>query len=84
MDAGSTQNRVIKHTEVLQITCTPDELSKMAKPIFKRIKDECENDAGCTADFNTYDSLEKAQAALQRWLGRYNKEGALLVKILKP
>jgi len=83
-DAGSSQNRVIKHTEILQITCTPDELSKMAKPIFKRMADECENDAGCTGDFNIYDSLEKAQTALQRWLGRHNKNGTLLVKILKP
>jgi hypothetical protein len=56
----------------------------MAKPIFKKMADECENDAGCTRDFNTYDSLEKAQAALQRLLGRHNKNGTLLVKILKP
>lgn len=83
-DAGSSQNRVIKHTEVLQITCTAEELSKMAKPIFKRIADECENDAGCTSDLNTFDSMEKALSALQRWLGRYNKNGNLLVKILNP
>jgi hypothetical protein len=83
-DSGSSQNRVIKHTEILQITCTWDELSKMAQPIFKRIADECENEAGCTSDFNIYDSMEKAQAALKRWLTRYNKDGALLVKILKP
>ncbi|MFL5808895.1 MAG: hypothetical protein ACJ749_05195 [Flavisolibacter sp.] len=84
IDVGSSQNRVIKHTEIQQITCTQDELSKMAGPIFKRIEDECENDGGCTSDFNTYDSMEKAQAALQRWLGRYNDHGSLLVKILKP
>jgi hypothetical protein len=82
LDAGSSQNRVIKHTEISQITCTPDELSKMAEPVFKRIKDECENDAGCTSDFNTYDSIEKAQSALKRWLARYNTDGAMLVKIL--
>jgi hypothetical protein len=84
MDAGSSQNRVIKRTEILQITCTRDELSKMAQPIFKRLADECENDSGCTGDFNTYDSMEKAQAALKRWLDRHNKNGNLLVKILKP
>jgi hypothetical protein len=84
LDAGSSQNRVIKHTEISQITCTQDELSKMAQPIFKRLANECENDAGCTGDFNTYDSMEKAQAALQRWLKQYNKNGTLLVKILKP
>jgi hypothetical protein len=83
-DAGSSQNQVIKHTEIAQITCTQAELSKMAQPIFKRIKDECENDAGCTSDFNTYDSMEMAQSALKRWLERYNKNGTLLVKILKP
>jgi hypothetical protein len=83
-DAGSSQNHVIKRTEILQITCTRDELSKMSQPIFKRLKDECENDSGCTGDFNIYDSKEKAQSALQRWLERYNKNGTLLVKILKP
>jgi hypothetical protein len=84
MDQGSSQNRVIKHTEVLQITGTPDDLSRMADPVFKRIKDECENDAGCTSDLNTYDTREKAEAALQRWLGRFNKNGSLLVKIVRP
>jgi hypothetical protein len=83
IDAGSSQNNVIKRTEILQITGTRNELSKMARPVFKRIADECENDGGCTSDFNTYDSMENAQAALQRWLGRYNKNGTLLVKILK-
>jgi hypothetical protein len=83
-DAGSSQNHVIKHTEILQITCTPDELSRMAKPIHKRIADECENEGGCTNDFNIYNSLEKAQAALERSLGRYNKNGTLIVKILNP
>ena len=84
IDRGSSQNHVIKHTEIAQITCIPEELTKMAKPIFKKIADECENDGGCSSDFNTYDSMEKAQAALQRWLGRYNKTDTLIVKILKP
>jgi len=84
IDAGSSQNRVIKHTEILQATCTPDDLSKIAESLFKRKADECENEAGCSGDFNTYDSMENAQAALKRWLGRYNKNGTLLVKILKP
>ncbi|TDX00385.1 M1 aminopeptidase family protein [Dinghuibacter silviterrae] len=84
IDAGSSQNRVIKHTEIQQITCTREELSKMARPIFKKIADECENEAGCSSDFNTYDSMEKAQAALQRWLKRRNKDGVLVVKILTP
>jgi hypothetical protein len=84
MDAGSLQNHVIKHTEIAQLTCTPEDLKKMAMPIFKKLADACENDAGCTGDFNTYDSMEQAQAALQRWLTRYNKRGNLVVKILKP
>lgn len=83
MDAGSSQNRVIKHTEIREITCTREELSKMADPIFKKLKEECENDAGCSADFNTYDSMEKAETALKRWLDRHNKPG-MQVKILKP
>jgi hypothetical protein len=84
IDVGSSQNRVIKHTEISQITCTPDELPKMSNPVFTRLSDECENEGGCSSDFNTYDSLEKAQAALKRWLERYNKDGTLLVKILYP
>lgn len=84
MDVGSSQNRVIKHTEIAQITCTWDELTKMAQPVFEKIAAECENDGGCTRDFNIYESMEKAQAALKRWLERHNKDGKLLVKTLKP
>lgn len=83
MDAGMSQNRIIKHTEIREITCTREELSKMADPIFDRLKAECENEAGCSADFNTYDSMEKAETALKRWLDRHNKPG-MQVKILKP
>jgi hypothetical protein len=74
---------VIVHTEIKQITCTPDELRKMAEPIFKKIHDGCENAAGCTGDFNTYDTMEMATAALQRWLKRWNEKNNMLVRILK-
>ncbi|HYF32160.1 MAG TPA: hypothetical protein VD993_13650 [Chitinophagaceae bacterium] len=84
IDAGSSQNRVIKHTEISQITCTPEELSKFAKPIWQRILDVCENDAGCSSELNTYDSMEKAQAALKRWLEWYNTGNRLVVKVVKP
>ena len=84
MDAGSSQNRVIWHTEIRQLTCTPAEFSKMAEPVFKKLAEACENETGCTGDLNTYESMEKAQAALQRWLGQHNKNGRLVVKILKP
>lgn len=84
VDIGSSQNNVIKHTEIGTITCTQDSLSKMAAPIFKKLHNECENEAGCTGDFNTYDSMQKAEAALKRWLGRWNKDGKLIVKILQP
>lgn len=83
MDAGLSQNRIIKYTEIREITCTREELSKMADPIFDRLKAECENEAGCSADFNTYDSMEKAETALKRWLDRHNKPG-MEVRILKP
>ena len=83
-DIGSSQNNMIVHTEIGQITCTQEELSKMATPISIRVQEECRNDAGSTSDFNTYDSKETAEAALKRWLGRYNKNGTMLVKILKP
>lgn len=83
-DISSSQNKMIVHTEIGQITCTKQELSKLANTIGPRVKEECKNDSGSTSDFNTYDSMEDAQAALKRWLERYNKNGAMLVKILKP
>jgi hypothetical protein len=83
LDMGSPQNRVIVHTEIKQITCTPEELSKMAGPVFKQIHDGCENAGGCTSDFNTYDTMEIATAALQRWLKRWNEKNNMLVKVLK-
>ena len=83
-DAGSSQNRVIKHTRIAEITCMPNELSIMAEPIFKKLGDECENDSGCYSDFNTYASREMAESALQRWLNVHNKEGKLTVKVLEP
>lgn len=84
IDAGSKQNQVIKHTEITSITCTREELSRMAQPIFKKIIDECENEGGCTSDFNTYDTMEQAQAGLKRWLETNNKSGTLVIKTLKP
>ena len=84
IDLGSSQNRVIKHTEVLEATCTYDELSKRVEPIFKVMNDECENEAGCDNEFNTYDSREFAEKRLNVWLNRYNKNGTMLVKIVKP
>ena len=47
IDAGSSQNKVIKHTEVLEFTCTPEEFSKIEEAIYK--KAECENEGGCSA-----------------------------------
>lgn len=84
VDVGSSQNHVIKHTEIKQISCSDEELSKMADPIFKRIDDECENDGGCTSDINTFNSFENAQNALQKWLKRAIVNGVMQVKILKP
>ena len=84
VDAGSSQNHVFKHTEVLEVTCTADELSKVANPIFKRIAYECENEGGCSSEFNTYDSREKAQQRLLFWINRAKKHGNMIEKILKP
>ena len=55
----------------------------MAEPIFKRFIEACENEGGCNCDFNTYDSQEKAEAALQRWLERHDKSGKMKVKKLE-
>jgi len=83
-DAGSSQNKVIKYTEIKEKTCTQVELSDMSKAIFKRFENECENESGCYSNFNIYDSMEMAQSALKRWLERNNKNGTMFVKILKP
>ncbi len=83
IDPGTSQNNIIKHTRVLQVTCKPSELSAVAEPYFKKLGEECENESGCTRDFNTYDSMEKAEMALKRWLGRYNPDGKMQVKILQ-
>jgi hypothetical protein len=84
VDAGSSQNHVVRHTEVLHFTGTPDELSKMAGPIFQKIDKECENEGGCSSEFNTYDSKEKAEQRLQFWINRANKKGNMIVKVLNP
>jgi len=81
-DIGSSQNKMIVHTAIGQIHCTQEELAKMAKPVATRVQEECKNDTGSTSDFNIYDSMEKAQSALKRWLDRYNKNGNMVVKIL--
>lgn len=83
IDAGSSQNNVIIHTEIMQKTCTLEELQKTAQPIFKKMADEIVCGSGCTSDLNMYDSLEQAQAALQRWLKPYNKNSNMIVKKLK-
>lgn len=82
-DIGSSQNKMIVHTEIGQVNCTQAELSKIGKSIGTRVKEECKNDSGSTGDFNIYDSEEKAKTALKRWLDRFNKNGTMQVKILK-
>lgn len=82
-DIGSSQNRMIVHTDIGHMTCTPAELSKMARPIGLNVQRACKNDSGSTSDFNIYYSLEDAKVALNRWLDRFNKSSNMLVKIVK-
>jgi hypothetical protein len=84
IDAGVSQNRVIKHSEIAEATCTYEELMKIADPLFKKMAEGCENEGGCTKDFNIYYTPEQAEEALKKWLARHNKNGNMLVKILKP
>ena len=79
-DAGSPESKTIKYSEIHEITCTPSELSKMAQPIFKRIKEECENEAGCSRDFNYYETSESAKSALARWLKPYVGSPSFVIK----
>lgn len=82
-DIGSTQNKMIVHSEIGKVTCTLAELSGISKPLGLRIREECRNESGSTGDFNLYDSMEKAQSALKRWLDRFNKNGNMVVKVVK-
>ena len=80
IDAGAPENRIVKYTEIQTITCTDAELSNNAGPIFKRINKECENEAGCSSDFNTYETAETAKAALERWLKPYTGNPKYIIK----
>jgi hypothetical protein len=83
VDAGAPENRSIKYSGIREITCTGAALSKMAQPIFQRIKEACENEGGCTSDFNTYETSEKAKAALQRWLKPYVDNPKYVIKTME-
>ncbi len=84
IDAGAPENRTIIHTGIHEITCTPSELSKVSQPIYKKVKEVCENEAGCSGDFNTYDTMEMAKAALERWLKPYITNTAYAIKTINP
>lgn len=83
MDIGSSQNKVIVHTDIGVITCNPQELTKQLTGLGMKVKEECRNDSGSTSDLNTYNTREEAEAALKRWLDRYNKNGTMTIKMLK-
>ena len=83
-DIGSSQNNMIVHTEVAQITCSTSEFLNLVTPTAIKVKEACKNATGSSNDINSYDSLEQAQDYLKRWLDRYNKNGTMVVKILKP
>jgi hypothetical protein len=75
---------MIAHTPVQQVTSTQEDLSKIITPVAEKAKDVCRNEAGSTGDFNTYDTKEQAEAALKRWLERYNKTGTMIIKVVDP
>ena len=80
IDAGAPENRVVKYTDIQSITCTDTALSNNARPISDCINKQCENEAGCTNDFNTYDTAEKAKAALERWLKPFIGNSRYVIK----
>jgi len=82
-DIGSSQNKTILHTDIGEVTGTQKELKNVNDKIYAKVEQEFNNDSGSTGDFNTYETLEQAQAALKRWLSRYNKNGNMLVKVIK-
>ncbi|WP_139256374.1 gluzincin family metallopeptidase [Flavisolibacter ginsengisoli] len=83
-DIGSSQNNMIVHTEVAQITCLTTEFLDRVRATAIKVKQACKNATGCTNDINSYNSIEEAQAGLKRLLDRYNKNGRMVVKVLKP
>jgi hypothetical protein len=83
-DIGSTQNNMIVHTEVAQITCLTTEFLDLVSPAALKVKEACKNATGSSNDINSYASLEQAQDYLKRWLDRYNKNGTMVVKVFKP
>ena len=83
-DIGSSQNNMITHSPIQQITCSPEEFSKLLTPFAIRVKEACINETGSTNDLNSYNTKEEAEAALKRWLNRYNKTGKMQVKIIDP
>ncbi|HUC82374.1 MAG TPA: hypothetical protein VMR70_15820 [Flavisolibacter sp.] len=83
-DIGSSQNNMIVHTEVAQITCLQTEFVDRVTATAIKVKKACKNATGSSNDINSYESLEQAQDYLKRWLDRYNKNGTMVVKILKP
>ncbi|MBP6794625.1 MAG: hypothetical protein KA143_06215, partial [Saprospiraceae bacterium] len=83
-DIGSSQNNMITHTAIQQITCSPEEFSKILRPFAIRVKEACINETGSTNDLNSYGTKEEAEAALKRWLDRYNKMGKMQIKIIDP
>jgi hypothetical protein len=82
IDAGSPENGVVKHSEILQFTGTPSEIAKMADAKFENGKSQCENEGGCSADFNTYNSMDDAKTALKRWLSPYVDKPRFAIKKL--
>ena len=84
IDIGSSQNNMITHSPIQQITCSPEELSKLLTPFAIRVKEACINETGSTNDINNYGTREEAEAALKRWLDRYNKTGKMQVKVIDP
>ena len=75
---------MITHTAIQQITCSPEEFSKILRPFAIRVKEACINETGSTNDLNSYGTKEEAEAALKRWLDRYNKMGKMQIKIIDP
>ncbi|MBV9986758.1 MAG: hypothetical protein JO301_03710 [Chitinophagaceae bacterium] len=82
VDAGSPENRMVRHTQIGKITGTRADVSKLAESTFPRLTQACGNMGGCSTNFNTYPSLELAKAGLQRWLKPYVGNPAFEIKPL--
>jgi hypothetical protein len=81
-DAGSSQNKVVKYSEVKKFVGTSKDLAVLVKHLTTQFQDNCENASGCTGELNNYPSEEQAKTRLKVWRERYNPDHSMIEKVV--